>query len=222
MEKSVLKYGNNTRFNTRYCIKQALLQTHPIGTVEIRVDNTNPGTLYGGVWEKIEGKFLLASNSNYALGNTGGEATHTLSVNEIPSHSHSTESVGAHTHTTNSTGAHTHTRGSMNITGTFGTGGGQPTVLYKGDCSGAFYVDAGSGNMASMLGTTANTNNDRCSKIGLKAANNWTGQTSSNGAHSHNTNSTGAHTHAITSTGGSSAHNNIPPYLVVSVWKRVR
>ena len=39
-----------------------------------------------------------------------------------------------------------------------------------------------------------------------------------------NTESAGAHTHSVTgtaqSTGGGNAHNNMPPYLVVNVWKR--
>lgn len=34
------------------------------------------------------GRFLLGCNSTYAAGTTGGEASHTLTVNEIPSHQH--------------------------------------------------------------------------------------------------------------------------------------
>lgn len=44
---------------------------------------------YGGTtWAKIEGKFLLGASSSYANGSTGGEASHTLSVDEMPKHSH--------------------------------------------------------------------------------------------------------------------------------------
>lgn len=44
---------------------------------------------YGGTtWVKIEGRFLLGQSSSYAINSTGGEATHTLTVNEIPSHTH--------------------------------------------------------------------------------------------------------------------------------------
>lgn len=45
---------------------------------------------YGGTaWAAIEGAFLLGSSSTHAIGSTGGEETHTLTVDEIPPHSHS-------------------------------------------------------------------------------------------------------------------------------------
>lgn len=45
--------------------------------------------IYGGVsWSKIEGRFLLGQNANYAINSTGGEEMHTLTINEIPSHTH--------------------------------------------------------------------------------------------------------------------------------------
>lgn len=44
---------------------------------------------YGGTtWEKMEGVFLLGASDTYAAGSTGGEATHTLTVSEMPSHNH--------------------------------------------------------------------------------------------------------------------------------------
>ena len=45
--------------------------------------------VYGGTtWSKIEGRFLVGASSSYANGSTGGEATHTLTIDEMPSHSH--------------------------------------------------------------------------------------------------------------------------------------
>ena len=45
--------------------------------------------IYGGTkWVKIEGRFLLGHSSSYAINSTGGEATHTLTINEMPSHNH--------------------------------------------------------------------------------------------------------------------------------------
>lgn len=60
----------------------------PVGAIYISTEDTSPSQLFGGVWEKIEGVFLLGSSSSYTNGSTGGEATHTLSLKEIPSHSH--------------------------------------------------------------------------------------------------------------------------------------
>lgn len=61
---------------------------YPVGSVYISVGETSPAVLFGGTWEKIEGKFLLSSSSTHELGSTGGEETHTLTINEIPNHDH--------------------------------------------------------------------------------------------------------------------------------------
>ena len=53
------------------------------------VNSTSPATLFGGTWEQIQDTFLLSAGSTYTAGDTGGEATHTLTVDEIPSHNHS-------------------------------------------------------------------------------------------------------------------------------------
>lgn len=61
---------------------------YPIGSIYLSVNNTNPETIFGGKWEQIKDKFLLACGSTYSNGSTGGEATHKLTTNEIPAHSH--------------------------------------------------------------------------------------------------------------------------------------
>ena len=61
---------------------------YPVGSIYMNVNSTNPGTLFGGTWEQIQGKFLLGMSSSYPAGSQGGEATHTLSTNEMPAHSH--------------------------------------------------------------------------------------------------------------------------------------
>lgn len=68
---------------------------YPVGSIYMSVSSTSPQTLFGGTWEQIQDKFLLASGTTYTAGNTGGSATHThttadhtLTVNEIPSHTH--------------------------------------------------------------------------------------------------------------------------------------
>ena len=61
---------------------------YPVGSIYISVNSTNPGTLFGGTWEQIQGKFLLGMSGSYPAGSTGGEATHRLTRNEIPNHGH--------------------------------------------------------------------------------------------------------------------------------------
>ena len=47
---------------------------HPIGSIYMSVDNTDPGTLFGGTWQKIEDKMILGSGTKYSVGATGGNA----------------------------------------------------------------------------------------------------------------------------------------------------
>lgn len=117
---------------------------YPIGSIFITTNTTNPSTYFGGKWERIKGRFLLAADdSTYKIGSTGGEATVTLTVNQIPSHSHTL-------------GFATQNNGSS----------------YDMPIRARAY-----GSAASNYSTSA--------------------------------------------VGGSQAHNNMPPYLVVYMWKRI-
>lgn len=69
-------------------IGNILEQIYPVGAIYISTNNTSPSSIFGGTWEQIEDKFLLASGSTYANGATGGEATHTLTESEMPNHAH--------------------------------------------------------------------------------------------------------------------------------------
>ena len=124
---------------------------YPIGSVNISFSPTDPSTYFGGTWERIKGRFLLsADDSTYQINNTGGEATHKLTTNEMPSHSH----------------------------------GLSKTVPY-----GVPYNDTG-GNLCGNNGSGPyfrETYNPP-----------WT----------------------VNNSGGGQAHNNMPPYIVVYMWKR--
>ena len=61
---------------------------YPIGSIYMSVNSTSPATLFGGTWEQIKDCFLLGAGGNYDVLSTGGEATHTLTVDEIPPHRH--------------------------------------------------------------------------------------------------------------------------------------
>ena len=82
---------------------------YPVGSIYMSTNSTNPNVLFGGVWTQIEDTFLLCAGNTYTAGTTGGTATTTLAVTNLPSHTHS---VGAHAHGlnshTHSVGAHAH------------------------------------------------------------------------------------------------------------------
>lgn len=61
---------------------------HPIGSIYMSISSTSPASLFGGTWEQINDKFLLSAGSTYRAGSTGGEATHKLTISEMPSHAH--------------------------------------------------------------------------------------------------------------------------------------
>ena len=69
--------------------QEVSVKMHPVGSIYISVDATNPSLLFGGTWQQITGRFLLAAGSGYTAGSTGGEATHKLTVAEMPAHTHS-------------------------------------------------------------------------------------------------------------------------------------
>ena len=120
---------------------ERLLDIYPIGSIYMSVNSTSPAGLFGGTWEQLKDRFLLAAGSTYSAGSTGGEATHALTVDEMPIHSHG----GVR-------------RNHVGASGTASTG-----------------TSSGSGD-------TTNYTNDA---------------------------------------GGGAAHNNMPPYLAVYMWKRV-
>lgn len=80
-----------TTLNEQKLAKTELLDAvYPVGSLYLSVLQQNPASLFGGTWERIERRFLLAAGDGYPLGSEGGEETHTLTVQEIPPHTHGT------------------------------------------------------------------------------------------------------------------------------------
>jgi hypothetical protein len=75
------------------------VEPYPVGSIYLSVNDTSPETLFGGTWERIKDMFLLTAGDTYAAGATGGEATHTITVDEMPSHGkhlrHTSTGVGS-------------------------------------------------------------------------------------------------------------------------------
>ena len=124
-----------------------MLGAYPVGSIYLSASETSPASLFGGTWEQIKDRFLLAAGSTWAAGTEGGEASHTLTNNEIPSHTH-------------------------NINASYSNPGSATSV-----------------NGKLLAGHDENS---------------WLWEFASTG-----------------STGDGEAHNNMPPYLAVYMWKRV-
>lgn len=139
-------------------MKQYLLDTiYPIGSIYMSVNATSPATLFGGTWSALQNRFLVGAGSTYAVNATGGEATHKLTVAEMPSHQHSFKD-GSH------------------------------TFLWGQNKTNNVYLT----NAIATAGKTPSNN-------AMTSQNVWI---------------------ATNNTGSSSAHNNLPPYLAVYMWKR--
>lgn len=67
---------------------------YPVGSIYMSVNNTNPSLIFGGTWQQLKDRFLLGAGDTYQVGNTGGEAAHTLTIQEMPSHNHTVRGSG--------------------------------------------------------------------------------------------------------------------------------
>lgn len=142
---------------------------YPVGSIYMSVSSTNPGTLFGGTWERIKDTFLLSAGDTYTAGATGGEATHTLTGDESGQKA-----------LTISGGEHLHSGKRRNVFGSGSTAGYVSGAATQSDASNA--------------------------QVTIPV-------TSSSGA-------IGTHSHTVSAASASAAHNNMPPYLAVYVWKR--
>lgn len=152
VQNAVITAALNGKANTAHShVAKDISNLYPVGSIYMSVNSTSPASIYGGTWEQIKDAFLLAAGDTYTAGSTGGEATHTLTVDEIPDHKHNGNILTAGT--INGTGGALG-RGDWASSITFAYNSQYPVISFNG------------GNM------------------------------------------------------GGGAHNNMPPYLSVYVWKR--
>lgn len=116
-----VKVADNTIEFSKLNATSILNTLYPVGSIYIGTTATCPIAVLGGTWELIKDKFLLGAGDTYSLNSTGGEAAHTLTINEMPSHSHALNEY----HQTGWQGGTTSTGGGLLQTYTGHTGGGQ-------------------------------------------------------------------------------------------------
>ena len=161
----------DTKLNWLYGqLQDTASKLYPVGSVYISFNSADPSTLFGGTWQRLKDRFLLASGDTYAANTTGGSATKTIGVNNLPSHTHSCSTVGNHTHT----------RGNMNITASLGE------ILHSERFSGAVYSAGFVGNRTYPDGIYPSAN------ASFDASRSWSGSTSANGQHTHTIGNTGS------------------------------
>ena len=172
------------------------LDAYPVGAYYISSDPTSPATLFGGTWERIQDRMIVAAGSTFTAGTTGGSTAKKLSVQNMPYHNHSCDTQGGHTHT----------RGSMNITGSIGSGCSQDAGVYE-SVSGAF---AGTSYGKYSVSDSNSYFSTVTHNVNFDASRNWYGETSGNGWHSHN----------IGYNGNGQEFDVMNPYIVAYVWRR--
>ena len=92
------RFRNSIELKTPNGIKSFLDAVYPVGSIYMSVKSTNPGTLFGGTWVAIAGKFLIGVGTHtdivgdkrtLSAGQIGGTYAHVLTENEMPIHHHS-------------------------------------------------------------------------------------------------------------------------------------
>jgi hypothetical protein len=104
--------------------KSILDLTYPVGSIYMSINDTNPSTLFGGTWDQLKDRFLLGVGDTYTAGSTGGSATVTLSLDQMPAHTHGlTQSYAYGSGGNSATAGYSSSVGASYTTGS--AGGGQ-------------------------------------------------------------------------------------------------
>ncbi len=70
-----------TPYSPEYLQKLGVLDAiYPVGSIYMSVHDVSPALLFGGTWERIEDRFLLAAGSSHDAGEEGGAESVTISI----------------------------------------------------------------------------------------------------------------------------------------------
>lgn len=193
-----------TQLNNKVNTSDLVNLVYPVGSIYISVNATNPANFLGGTWEAFaEGRTLIgvgSSDQNFALGSMGGESSHTLTAAEMPSHNHT---QSAHTHE----GVLKNFRYWFNL---FTHSANRTNIPFA---NGGVYNNSDNSNVTLQEQVIKNNTN------AIGSGSSWgSRQIQLNWDHKPEMLSS---TPTINNTGGNAAHNNLMPYIVAHIWKRV-
>ena len=107
-ETGLAYFWGKVKANITASKTETINAVYPVGSIYMSVKSTNPSTLFGGTWERLEGRFLIGAGTNmrtntnatfgslgvgepdFANGETGGQYYHKLGIDEMPEHNHDT------------------------------------------------------------------------------------------------------------------------------------
>jgi hypothetical protein len=132
-----------------YTIAQLFDYFHPVGSIWETTTTDDPNVLWAGTtWVKMDaGRVLISAGTytengttyTYTVGDTGGEAKHQLTTDEMPFHNHAISTDGGHNHTVSSLvggstflGGHSHNNASWGTATTSWSGGHSHTITSTG------------------------------------------------------------------------------------------
>ncbi len=94
LQGSTVKFTEQTLSESEKAIARSNLdvlkgtEIFQVNSVYITFSTVSPAALLGGTWARLIDKFLVAAGEKFPAGTQGGSMTHTLTLDEIPSHSH--------------------------------------------------------------------------------------------------------------------------------------
>ena len=180
-----------------------LKDLHPVGSTYITFGNENPEDLFGGTWQKVaQGRMLLGAGTDsftdpsspftYNAGDENGEKYVTLSSGQIPKHAHTVNGGGVSNGITG--GEHYHREAAA-------------TLMWVGS----------GGNVSTPAGTSVHSNGNGFNYYTERDKHYNDRRDTLLDGHIH---SLPGHTHSVSEVGNDEAHNNMPPYIAVNIWKR--
>lgn len=193
-----------------YTTKQTLIDLiYPIGAIYLSTTLVDPSIIFGGTWKRVEGKFLLGADNEYAAGSTGGSST--MSHTHTYAHTHTTPATttGGHVLTINEMPSHGHIVRLHNQAGTQAT-----AYAYNG----ATKTNStwAKNTAVSWVGTTFNA-----AQSGAGDQCGGADQVGGNGSHTHSQVATTTNSQSSSTTSEASNIDNMPPYLAVYMWERI-